>query len=244
MGTFLIRERYKVIRTLWKEEGFAAVEAVDIQDREMPTRLLDLYEGPLLHRFGRAFSQVRPENCPAFHGVFLERQTLVAVFDTCPGTPIDQLFYVGDRWSWQDRLYHAGALLHQALLLTDLPTEIACAALRSENVRIDPVSRSLRLRFLCAPMEAELDRRELALLAQDQLMKFLPCRLSSPELLEEFQGQMRRGVFPSMVPLYARWRELRPLLERAYEDYDAKNIFQKAAYLIGRWSARRKRGGR
>ena len=47
MKTLLIRERYKVVRVITAQPGYALLEAVDILDRETPSCLLNLYEGDL-----------------------------------------------------------------------------------------------------------------------------------------------------------------------------------------------------
>ena len=88
MDTVLIRERYKVVQVLWSEPDYALVEAVDIQERETPSRLINLYEGRLLHRYGRICADIRPEECPAFRGMFLCWDTLAVVFDSCGGASI------------------------------------------------------------------------------------------------------------------------------------------------------------
>ena len=56
MDGILIRERYKVVQVLWRAENYAAVEAVDIQERENPTLLMNLYGGELLHRYGEIYA--------------------------------------------------------------------------------------------------------------------------------------------------------------------------------------------
>ena len=40
MDGILIRERYKVVQVLWRAENYAAVEVVDIQERENPSLLV------------------------------------------------------------------------------------------------------------------------------------------------------------------------------------------------------------
>ena len=174
MDTVLIRERYKVVQVLWSEPDYALVEAVDIQERETPSRLINLYEGRLLHRYGRICADIRPEECPAFRGMFLCGDTLAVVFDSCGGAEIDQVFYKGDQWCWQDRLDYAELVLHQALQLANLPMEVACAAMLSENVRIDTTQRQVQLRYMLRPLP-EMNPRELALLAGDQVKKILPA---------------------------------------------------------------------
>ena len=44
METVLIRERYKVVQVLEAGGDYAFAETVDITDREMPVRLLNIYE--------------------------------------------------------------------------------------------------------------------------------------------------------------------------------------------------------
>lgn len=145
METMLVRERYKVIRVLDARENYAFAEAVDILDREKPSCLLNIYEGPFLRAYLDCFDQL--ESCPAYRGMFLEGDSLVTVFSVCGGRPIDQVFYRGDRHHWRTRLEYAELLLHEALNMADLPPAVSCAALLSENVLIDELNRAIRLRF-------------------------------------------------------------------------------------------------
>lgn len=243
MDGFLIRERYKVVRTVRQQKDYAAVEAVDIQIRELPTLLLNLYEGDLLRRYGRLYAQIGPGICPAFQGAFLEGETLVAAFQNGSGTPIDQVFFQGDSWDWQERLYYAEKLLHRALLLSDLPPEIGCAALLSDNLRVDRTDRRVDVCFLAVPL-GEMNSRELALLAGDQLKKILPRRLAMPEAQRALLARLEAGTFSSMAALYADWRRSQPDIRAGYEQYDKMNVFQKVFFLAKRWLINRKRGGR
>lgn len=93
METILIRERYKVVRVLRAFEGYACVEAVDIQDRETPVCLVNLYEGEQFHRYGKIYASMKQEDCPALRRFFLDGQTVVAVFEDSKGVNIDDLFY-------------------------------------------------------------------------------------------------------------------------------------------------------
>ena len=144
METILIRERYKVVRVLCAFEEYACVEAVDIQDRETPVCLLNLYEGAQFLRYGKIYASVKQEECPALRRLFLEGETLVAVFDSSPGVNMDDLFYRGDRREWRERLDYAGALLHAALTLYNLPPELSCAAMLMENLFFAPGEAKVR----------------------------------------------------------------------------------------------------
>ncbi len=239
METKLVRERYKIVRVLYAEEEYALVEAVDIQDRETPVYLLNLYGGTLLHRYGRIYANLHPEQCPAFQRIFLEEETLVTVFTDRQGYPIDQLFYQRDSWNWQERLAYTEYFLHEALQLESLPPEVGCAALQSENVLIVPLEKKVRLRFAVIPME-EMNDRELALLAGDQVQKFLPERLTSPDAERVFLAQLRRGTFRTVVMLYSAWHAAREQISAEYEEWEQKNWLQKGLTLFKRIVKRRK----
>lgn len=231
MSTMLIRERYKVVRVLYTEPDYAFVEAVDIQERETPTRLLNLYEEELLHRYGKLCAGIRWEDCPAFQGMFLNGETLVTVFTPCAGTEIDQVFYRGDRWSWQDRLHYAGLLLHRALELTNLPPELSCAAMLSENVLVDTNKKDVRLRYMVRPMEG-MTPRELALLAGDQVKKILPRQSTTLEAQLDFLEELDRGTFGSIVGLYACWREAEEKIRAEREAFAKKNFIGRGLALL------------
>ena len=242
MDAMLVRERYKVVRVPDSREDYAFAEAVDILDREMSGCLLNLYEGPLLRRYLPCFDHLK--GCAALKNVFVDGETLVAVFQDCGGAPIDQVFYKGDRHSWQDRLYYAGQLCQEVLNLADYPQEVACALLLSDNVRVDQVNRAIVLRFHAAPLE-DMNPRETAYLAGDQLQKILHPRLTSPREELEFLDQLERGDCPGPVQFYARWRAHSPAIQGAYEALDHKNFVHRwCSLLVGRvkwWLSRRKK---
>ena len=243
METMLLRERYKVVRILWSQPDYALAEAVDIQDRETPTLLLNLYEGDLLYRYGRICSAISQRDCPQFRGMFLEGETLAAVFEDCRGVSIDRIFHRGDQWSWRDRLEFAQLVLHQALSMANLPPEVSCAAMLSDNLMVDVPERRVRVRYLLRPTE-ELEPRELALLAGDQVRKILLPGLRAPDAQLEFLDRLDREGFGTIVPLYAAWREALPGIQAEYEEYEAKNFVAKGLVLLKRWVKRRKRRGR
>ena len=237
----LVRERYKVVRVTDSQEDYAFAEAVDILDREMSGCLLNIYEGPLLRRYLPCFDRLG--SCPEFQGIFLDGESLVAVFRDCTGVPIDQIFYLGDSHSWRDRLHYAGQFFQEVLNLTDLPSEMACALLLSDNVRVDQKNRSICLRFHAMPLE-EMNPREVAYLAGDQAYKILRPRLSSPREELEFLDQLNGGTCTSAVQVYALWRTWEEKIRTAYEALEKKNFVRRwCALLVGRvkwWAARRK----
>ena len=207
METILIRERYKVVRVLCAAEEYACVEAVDIQDRETPVCLLNLYEGEQFHRYGKIYASMKLEDCPALRRIFLDGETLVAVFDSSRGDNIDQMFYRGDRRSWQERLDYAEALLHAALTLANLPPELNCPAMCTENLFFAPGVAAVRFRFLIAPTEG-MNARELT-----------GAKTGTAE---------NEGDYTTVVQLYAAWRGVRDQIREEYETWEKRTF-------IGRW---------
>ena len=241
MEVMLLRERYKVVRILWSQPDYALAEAVDIQDRERPTLLLNLYEGELLYRYGGICSAISQADCPQFRGMFLEGGTLAVVFEDCRGEKIDCVFHRGDRWGWRDRLEFAQLVLHQALVMERLPPEVSCAAMLSDNLMVDVPERRVRVRYMLRPTE-DLNPRELALLAGDQVRKILVRQLRAGDAETGFLDRLERGSFRSIVPLYAAWREALPNIQAEREAYEKKHFMGKAMALRKHWMKRRKRG--
>ena len=243
MEAMLLRERYKVVRILWSQPDYALAEAVDIQDRETPTLLLNLYEGELLYRYGGICSAISQADSPQFRGMFLDGGTLAVVFEDCQGKNIDRVFHRGDRWGWRDRLDFAQLVLHQALVMVKLPPEVSCAAMLSDNLMVDVPERRVRVRYMLRPTQ-DLEPRELALLAGDQVRKILIRQLRSADAELKFLDRLDRETFHSIVPLYAAWREALPDIQAECEGYEAKNFIGKGIALLKRWVKRRKRRDR
>ena len=129
MEPFLIRERYKIIQVLYAQENYAALKAVDIQDREKSVCLLNVYEGEYLKPYLRCFHELRA--CPSYREMFVWENHLVAVFTCREGVKIDQIFYKGSKVDRRLRLDAAQSLFHQALAAWDFPPRISCAAMLS-----------------------------------------------------------------------------------------------------------------
>ena len=228
---FMIRKRYKVVRVLWVQRDYALVEAVDIAERETPERLINLFEGGLLHRYGRIFSELKKEECPSFREVFMEGDTLAAVFDNCQGEMIDFVFHKEARWKWEDRLEFAELILHQGLLLFNVPPEISCAAMLSENVFFDLEKRWVRLRYMLLPME-NLQPRELTLLVGDHVKKILPRNIFSTDAERDFLNSLDAGGYLSMTLLYSAWRDASRKIREQREEFRKAGLFRKGWILL------------
>ena len=233
MGSLLIRERYKVVRVIALQPDYALLEAVDISDRETPSCLLNLYEGQLLHRYARIMTGIKKEDCPGFRGMFLEKGALVAAFENAGGACIDDLFFLGDKRTWQERLNAAERMLHRALSLANLPPEVSCAALLSENVLFDQPNQRVNTRWMIRPME-DMNQREAALLAADQVKKILPPTLQAGPEEQKFLKKLEEGLFPSVVALYGCWREAQAAIRAEREEFEEKNFIRRGLILLGR----------
>lgn len=240
MEALLIRERYKVVRVIARQQDYALLEAVDIADRETPSCLLNLYEGELLHRYARICSGIRKEDCPAFRGIFLEQGTLIAAFDRSTGEPIDNLFRRGDSWSIEDRMIYTEKLLHTALSLANLPPEISCAALVSENVLIDTKEHRVSIRWMMQPMK-DVNQREAALLAADQVKKILPKTLRAGKEEQRFLDDIGSGELRSVVSLYGRWREAEQAIREEREAFDRKGPVRRGLIMLGHLFRRKRK---
>ena len=233
MRSLLIRERFKVVRAISVQPGYALLEAVDISERETPSCLINLFEGELLHRYARICTHIKKEDCPAFRGMFLEQGTLVAAFDSSSGEPIDRFFCRGDAWSWRDRLAYAGLLMHRVLSLANLPPEVSCAALMSDNLLVDPANQSVNIRWMLSPME-EMNAREVALMAADQMKKILPRTLKAGPAERQFLDQLDAGMFRSVVALFGCWRDAEQAIRAEREAFEHRNFISRGLILLGR----------
>ncbi len=242
MDSLLIRDRYKVVRVITIRRDYALVEAVDISDRETPNCLLNLYEGEYLHRYVRLCSGLNKEDCPSFRRMYLERGTLITVFDRSYGESIDRVFYRGDRWSIEDRMSWTEIMLHLALSLANYPPEISCAALMSDNILIDLPNKRINIRWMAAPME-DMNQRETALLAADQVRKIFPRSLSAGKAERQFLDYLESGSFRNVVALYGSWRSSESSIREEREAYKKKNIIRRGLIITGNYFRMRKRTG-
>lgn len=219
MEPYLIRGEYKVVQVLYAEPDYAALCAVDIQDREKPQVLLNVYEGGWLRRYVRLYDKLR--GCTALRRVFIEKGSLVAVFPYEQGESIDAVFQRGVPLEWELRLAAANDLLTQTLRMADYPPELVCPILFSEQVRVFRQERRLALRWLVRPVKGTLNQREILLLLNDQLKKLLLHRWGSPLAEREFMRELASGRLSSMVEVYSCWKEAYPRIRKEYEKLDS-----------------------
>ena len=238
MEAVLVRERYKVIRMLDSAPGYTFLEAVDILDREKRSCLLNVYEGDLRQAYMPFFDRLK--TCPSFLEMFMDGGKLVLAFADCGGRTIDRVFYRGANIPWQTRLTYADLLFREALALADLPPEVSCAAMLSENIFVDTTVERVRLRFKIAPM-GDMNPRELALLTGDQMKKILLRRFTSPGAELDFLDLLDRGEAKSIVQLYGLWRIYRERIREGYEALQKKRLIRRWASILWGQAKRRLR---
>ena len=230
MESMLIREQYKVVHVLAAQENYAALEAVDIQDRENTTYLLNVYEGELLKPYLRCFHELR--GCRAFREMFVWQGSLVAVFQYSHGMELDRVFYQGARVDWQTRMTVAHALFHQALAVWEYPSRVSCATLLSDNLSLVQEDQILAANYRILPME-EMDRREVVFLLSDQIKKVLLLRWDSPMEERRFVRELCSGEETSAVRAYGRWINAEPVICAAYEKMERMNRLSRWLHLLG-----------
>ena len=229
MDALLIRERYKVVQVLYAQQNYATLLAVDIQEREKTTFLLNVYEGEYLKPYLRCFHELCC--CGAYREMFVWENHLVAVFTYREGLNIDQVFYKGARLNWQLRLTAAQALFHQVLSMWDFPPRISCAALLSPNIQVFRDESMLEFNYGVQPLE-EMDRRELVFLLSDQISKVLMLRWDSPLEERRFVRELCRGGDSSGVVVYGKWLAAEPEIRKAYEMIEKKSTLSRWLYLL------------
>lgn len=243
MESILIRERYKVTSVILTGEDYAALRAVDIQEREKPERLINIYEGEQLRKYLRCYEQLR--HCPGYLGMFISNQSLVAVFEYHGvGYGIDRVFYKGAELGWQTRILYAEKLFHLAMSMSDFPPEVSCAAMLSENLRIVPEESGLEVNFVVQPIDG-VSERELILLLTDQIKKVLMPRYSAPRRETDFIDELSEGTWKSAVALYSHWLEVKKDIIGQYENIYGKTMLGRALYLffmnVTRWLRKKTR---
>lgn len=243
MQTMLIRESYKIVRSLDVGDDYAFVEGVDIRDREKSACFLNLYEGEWLPVYLDILDRMKSR--PDMKELFIAEGTLVAVFPAAEGPCIDQIFYRGAGIGWETRLQFAELLLHRALSLSDLPAEVACSAMLSENILVDLSGGRLHTRWYIPPTEG-MNGRELVYLTVDQLKKILLRHFYSPMVELEFMQILEDGACKSVVQLYSLWREWQRALREAYEKQQEQNIIKRTLVHVWKhvkwgWKRRKKR---
>lgn len=229
VDAILIRSRYKVTHIQYAQDQYAALQAVDLESREKREYLLNVYEGELVKSYVDSFDRLR--HCAAYHGLFMDQGSLVALFDAVGGTPIDQVFFKGAEVTWQERVDAAQALFHLGLSISDYPPEIACAALLSENLRFWPKEGRLEVHYQVRPMEG-MNQREEALLLLDQVKKVLLRRYASPKAEIRFLDSLEKQVFLTPVALYSHWSMAKEEIIADYEALEARSSLQRALYLF------------
>ena len=117
---------------------------------------------------------------------------------------------------------------------------MGCAALLSDNVLIEPKEHRVSIRWKLAPME-EMNPRETALLAADQVKKILPRTLKAGKEEVRFLDDLEAGSFRNVVSLYSRWREAEQAIRDEREEFQRKSFIRRGLIMLGRVFRRRRR---
>ena len=225
IGT-LILGQYKVIRVLKMQENYAAVQAVDILDRQQSIRLLNIYEGAVAHRYAQVYMAVR--HCPEFLGTRLDGESLIAIFEWRDAPLIDSVFFADSGQSWPNRLNYAELLFRLALRLCDQPAELGCAALRSSNLCVMSLEEKLWVNFCVEPTEIKLTQREMLCLVGDQAKKILLQNWNTELPQRRFLTELVGGRWKDAIALNSAWNTVRPQIEEAYITRENRSLIRRA----------------
>ncbi len=227
----LIRERYKVVRVLLSEPEYTAVQAVDIQERQRPDCLLNLYEGETLRQCGRFYADLRAEDCPGFRRVFMDGQNkkLAVVFESAQGEPFGTLLDRKKKLDREQRFAWIECLLHAALTLNNAPAEIAAAALRPENILVNERAGTLALRFVIPPPRGTA---EPVRAAEARALELYPRKFCVTDAEYTLLDRMNAGSFGSLAELYGGWRKASEQIAEEYAQWKDMGFFKRMATLL------------
>lgn len=230
MEAILIKSRYKVTHVLHAEEDYAALMTVDVESRDKEEYLLNVYAGALIKQYVDVFDRLR--HCPVYGGMFIDQgDSLVAAFRAQGGQPIDEVFFRGAKLDWQLRMDFAEALFHLALMISDYPPEVSCAAFLSHNLRMLVNERRVAVNYEVRPLP-DMNARELVYLAIDQIKKVLLLRYDSPAEEVKFLETLDNNVFLTPVALYSHWQRNKKAIQADYEKLYGKSGLQRMLYLL------------
>lgn len=233
---FIVKSKYRVVRVLTAQRDYAALEAVNIEERNNTEVLLNVYEGESKKRYIRLFSAFT--GCRDFVECFISDESFVAAFKLTEGDEIDEVFNLDSKFSPEDRIYYADRLLGELLRISDLPYDISCSVMLSENILFDLGSRDVRFRWRIEPLP-EANERELNCLVGDQLDKIFPRRVCSADSERRFIDTLKSGKFTSFSALYSYWLEEKTRIEDEYRMIGQKNAIAKYIYYFWHYLKRK-----
>lgn len=210
METFLIKEQYKVIQVLYMETHYCALQAVDIKSRSNDLLILNVYEDPLLKPYVALFHAFR--NLADLVEIFVRDGSLVAVFRSVQGEPIDRCFYLGDRRKAAEASLYADTLFKQVIGISDYPPEISCAMLHSDQLLFRETEKKFHFNPIIFPLE-EMNKQELAFLLRDQILKILHKRPDTVYRERLYLRSLRRTSAQDVLALYREWETVWPEIQ-------------------------------
>lgn len=228
----IVKSRYKVTRVVYAETGYAALEAVNIEERGNPEVLLNVYEGEARKRFIRWFDSY--SRCADFIECFISGESFVVAFRLNSGEAIDEVFYLDSKHTPEERILYADRLLTELIKIADIPYDISCPAMLSDNILLNLKDHAVSFRWQLRPL-AETNERELICLTTDQLEKILIKRISAADSERDFMDELNSGKIVNMSALYSLWLDKKPVIEEEYKLINGKNFFSRWIYLL--WHA-------
>lgn len=221
----LILGQYKVVRVLKLREDYAAVQAVDILDRQQRMRLLNIYEGAQARHYAQVFLNIR--RCPEYLGIQMDGESLIAVFEWRDAPQIDSVFFADSGQDYHVRLDYAELLFRLVLSVWDQPAELGCAAMRSSNLCVLGLDEKLWVNYCIEPTEEKLSKREIICLAADQARKILLQTWKTETEQRRFVLELTGGRWKDAVRLNSAWNAARIQIEEAYAKRENHRLIRR-----------------
>jgi len=226
----LILGQYRVVRLLYKQENYAACQAVDIMDRQHQVCLLNIYEGPYTKQYATIYTKIT--HCDDFITLRMDGQSLIAVFRFKQYPSIDSVFYGDSGQPWQLRLEYADRLFKLFLAHWDQPLELLCASMMNRCLCVKANDNDFAINYMLIPSEVELNKREAICLLADQAEKVLLFNRNVPLEQRRFMRYLKAGIYKDAITLNSVWNKVKEEIVATYEDLYKRGLISREIKLL------------
>ncbi len=226
-GAELIQSKYKIECTLKESEDYVAYRAVDIEDREKKSVILNVYSGRYVKEFVKVFHDLG--NCRDYKSMFLYENKVASVFAWNTGEPFSHIFKKKADLDIEYRVKSADQMFHIGLLVDSYPEEIRKCVLIEDNFRVKHASEQIVLNFLIDPGEKN---DPVAVVIEKEVRKILPKGFRVPIVQREFFMNLEECPPKDGKELFERWREAKTPISEAWAAIQKKASIERFFSLI------------
>ena len=211
-GAELIQGKYKIECTLRASEDYVAYRAVDIEDREKKSVILNVYSGQYVKEFVKVFHDLG--NCGDYKGMFLYDGKIASIFKWNTGENFSQIFKKKADLSIEYRMKSGDQLFHIGLLVDSYPEEIRRSVLCDDNFRVKQASEEIVLNFLISPDKKHVS---VAKVIESKVRTVFPRGFTVPIVQREFFLSLEEKPPEDGKELFERWREYKEPIADAWK---------------------------